>query len=306
VSLRPSLFFVVVAACGGGSNHDQPDGGPRPDGGAQQHADAAVFPDAKGATGASPQQMQAWNDVNSYRAMAGVPPLNLDDALDQAAQAHALYYMMHPGLSTAHMETSGMSGFTGVNFWDRDSAAGYTGAPMAEVMAFFDMPDEAIAEWMSSVLHRIPIIHPDAIDMGYGGATGVDVVDFGGPSGSGGTIVIWPPDGATGVADQFLGNELPAPPAPPSGSFPSGPIASMIFERNATVVITSHQLMDSSGTSLPHTFIAPDDATLGPYLSNSCALYGDGPAAGGSSFHVIVSGTVNGTAFTKDWTFTVQ
>jgi hypothetical protein len=296
---------LLVAACSGGSGHFG-DGGPH---GAP--ADAAHFTDARSTSGQSAAQTAAWQDVNMYRAAAGVPPLDLSAALDQASQAHADYYVAHPSLWTTlspHVEDPGTpAGYTGTNFWDRDSAAGYTGSPMSEVMAFFGDPGEATAEWMNSVLHRVPIIHPDAVDMGYGGDTGVDVIDFGGPSTSGSTIVVWPPDGATGQPDEFLGNEGPMPPPPPSGNFPSGPIASVIFERSATVTITSHDLKDvATGTSIAHTFIAPDDATLGPYLLNSCALYGDGPATSGQAFEVIVSGTVNGTAFTKDWTFSVQ
>jgi cysteine-rich repeat protein len=267
------------------------------------------------APGASAQSAAALHAINAIRAKANVRGISESPALDAASLAHANYYVNNAaaysgGLSPHNEDMTYPMGFTGVNFWDRDTAAGFTGSAMFEVMAFSDDPTSAVPQWLNTVLHRVPILHPNAAQTGYGGASAMgraaDVDDFGsGPSEDPNQIVLWPPPGAIDAVGSFAGNEGPMPPAPPGGSFPSGPIISILFDNSATVTITAHELRDSGGNLLTTTWITPSDPSVGAFMMGSYAMYAAGPAASGATFSVHLTGTINGTAFTRDWSFTV-
>jgi hypothetical protein len=150
--------------------------------------------------------------------------------------------------------------------------------------------------------------------MGYGGASGpnnrsADVIDFGGGASADPTqIVVFPPPDATDVPPSFdTASEGPTPPPPPGGGTVTGPIISVLFDTgNSSANISVHELRDSAGNLLPHTFISPSTPQIGPFMTNSFAFYADGPAASGATFSVHIEGTSNGTAFTKDWSFTTS
>ncbi len=266
--------------------------------------------------GQSDAQDQALAAINALRASVDLPGAHLDAALDQSSQAHADYFVNNAdaysgGLSPHEEDASFPDGFTGVQFFNRMSAAGYAGQPLFEVMAFVDDPNEAVAEWFNTVLHRIPLVHPNTRDLGYGGARSggraADVVDFGaGSSADPHQVVLVPPPGATGVAPSFSGNEGPQPPAPPRGAFPSGPIVSVLFDRGVAVTLTRHDIVDDAGNTLDVTFVDASNQSVGAFMQNSVAFYADGPAPSGAVFHVFVEGTVGGQPFSESWSFTVR
>jgi len=258
--------------------------------------------------GQSAAQVEAFHLVNAIRAPANLPGLALAPALDTAAQNHATYYSSDSGscIQSPHVEVQNCPRFTGVNFWDRDAAAGFTGQAFYEVMAFAGDPSFAIPQWLNTPFHRVPILHPNAVAMGYGDGPGVDVIDFGSGQPVGvADVIVYPPPGATGVVGSFWGGEIPAPPAPPGG-FPTGPLVSVFVRSGAQVSISSHVIRDAQGNALPHAFLTPDDPTFGIYLAGSYSLYAHGPAPSGATFEVIIQGTDNGNAFTRDWKFSVQ
>src|SRR5436309_2528307 len=96
--------------------------------------------------------------ANEFRARAGLPPLQGDAAITTATQNHANYYALNhadpPAIANPHNEVAGKPGFTGVNFWDRLQAAGFSGNATAEVMHFLGDPRASVNGWMASVFHR--------------------------------------------------------------------------------------------------------------------------------------------------------
>ena len=252
--------------------------------------------------------------VNAARASVQLAPLARSAEIEAGALAHARYVVDNdvPVDLSAHNETPGMPEFTGITSDDRELAAGYAGAPFGEVMHFVESPDDAVRDWMGSIFHRRPLISPDAIELGYANADKdgrrTDVMDFGrGPPNESfvNPLVVFPPDGASGVPSSFSGLELPPPPPPPNG-FPSGPVISVVSNSEAKVELTRHELFDVDGNPIAHTFIGPDDPSVGEYMWGSAAFYADEPLPSGATVRVVVEGTVGVSPFAKEWSFTVE
>ena len=93
----------------------------------------------------------------------------------QAAQGHANYYIAHlddPNSGGLHTQVFGYSGFTGRTIGDRARAAGYPLGWVDEVFAFFAPSRTPMAWALDTVWHRYMFIHPSAVHVGYGTATG--------------------------------------------------------------------------------------------------------------------------------------
>lgn len=263
--------------------------------------------------GASQAQIDEMHAVNALRAEADVPGRPMDPHANQSSSAHASYYANNPaayagGLSPHLEDASFPNGFTGVQFFDRMSAAGVTGNAMFETMAFSGNPTSAVGQWQNSVFHRVPLLHPSMGSFGYGLATGADVSDFeSGAAEKPGAVIVWPPPNATGIPGSFnTQQEGPNPPPPPGGGSVTGPIISILFASGTTGTVDTHILRDAGGAMVAHTLVTPQDATVGPFLVGTFAMYAAGPAASGAKFTVEITGTAGGQAYSKAWSFTTQ
>lgn len=265
--------------------------------------------EGEGEEEASPAQ-RALAEVNVIRASVGVAPAASVAALEDAAQAHAEYLTQHfdPAGLNPHFEDPSLPGFTGQDPGVRMNAAGYSGAPMSEILTFIGNPELAVREWRDTVFHRFPLIHPDALEIGYGGVSGddgalaVDVIDFGRGEGAP-AVVIYPPDGAVAVPRSWNGFEFPQPTPPPNG-FPSGPVVTITFDDGTLSLIDRHEVFDEDGNAVPHMFLSPSTPNLGPSMGNSFALYPNAPVAAGATLRVVFAGTVGFNPFEREWTFT--
>lgn len=266
---------------------------------------------------ATPIQRQALYWVNTYRTLAGIPPVTERETLNDSAAWHAKFMSENPSLYEGglgpHEQAPTGIGFSGVYFWERMDRAGYSGEPFGEVIAYQARPASAIAHWMETPYHRLPLLHPSACDVGYAeygsGTEFVNVLDVGRArdadpalvSGAPAGGVAWPPDGADEVPLSWDGAESPAPPAPPAG-FPSGPVLSLQFGLGAMVTATHTAVADEFGALVPHVVLtASSDANLKG--EPAVVLYPHRPLAPGARYEVTISGTVDGAPYTRTWTF---
>src|SRR5262249_35214498 len=150
--------------------------------------------------------------------------------------------------------------FVAVQFFDRDTMAGYAGQPFFETMVFGANPGgDAVQTWIDSIWHRTPVLSPWVRDVGYGD-TGRDcaTMDFGaGERAANNIVATWPVDGQTGVPTQFDGSREGPPPPRPETGWPSGyPIT--IYLKGT---LTAHSLtIDGSSEEIPHFFFGPGDS----------------------------------------------
>jgi hypothetical protein len=254
--------------------------------------------------GAPADAVTALNAENAARVAMGVPCASLVLALCTSALNHCNYYTTNQGSATcqaasAHDEIAGCPQFTGADPGARIKAAGYTSNGWSECMAFRGDPAGAVKTFIDSVYHRTPVLSPWYRDMGYGGGTGCDTIDFGPGTATAKTVTtFYPYDGQIGVPLSFNGaNEGPTPPVPPTG-WPSGyPIT--LYGQGITV--SNHQIVvDGTTTLLAHQWL-DGDTTLG---STAKVLYTDAPLTANTTYRVTITGTSTAGSVTFDWTFT--
>jgi len=269
-------------------------------------------------TGLTANQTEAEQIVDQTRAAMGSPCATMVATLNTSSTKHCTYYATNYAsggassacIADAHVEVSTCTDYVAAQFYDRETAAGYTGSPDAEDMAFEDNGTQALDEWINSVWHRTPILDPWTRDYGYGSATMCDTMDFGvGASAPSDLIVTYPYNGQTGVPTSFNGaEEGPTPPVPPNG-WPSGYpvhvyIAGLNAEPTVTTTVTTHEFSVVGGAQLAHQWITP--STPNAVLFDSVVLYGNDPLTANTTYLVHVAGTRSGATFDVNITFTTQ
>jgi uncharacterized protein YkwD len=106
--------------------------------------------------------------ANRLRADASLPPLVGDPAISRASMNHSRYWTLNPlprGLS-AHAETPGTPGFTGVSPGDRCAAVGAVCG--GEILYAGRGPGEAVNGWVATIYHRFMLMSPTARVVGAG------------------------------------------------------------------------------------------------------------------------------------------
>jgi hypothetical protein len=242
--------------------------------------------------------------VNAARLPAGSGCATMIPEINAAAQNHCDYYAANAGdqacTGNPHGEVQGCMGFTGASPGARMQAAGYMGRGSSEVMAFANDPERAVAMWINSVWHRLPILDPWITHLGYGGAENCDTIDFGrGTPAPEDTVVIWPYDGQTGLPTNFDGShEGPMPPAPSTGWPSSTPIT--VYARE--MAVTEHVLtVDGESAPLDHVWLTSDDSD---FLDNAIMMYANAPFEANTTYRVKIAGTYVGGPLSLEWTFT--
>ena len=264
--------------------------------------------------GATAAQKEALYWVNTYRSRAGVQPVHELGTLNRAATAHATYVLSNSDLYaggglSVHDQQPGRPAYSGERFWDRLSGAGYAGEAFREVIAYQASPAAAVAHWLETVYHRLPLLHPESTHVGYGeaSATGeyVNVLDLGTDPKKVTSVphgVVWPPEGAVDVPLSWDGAETPAPPSPPDG-FPSGPVITLQFQDRTNFVLHKTTIRDvAEDMALGHVELSTEND---PNLSGDAAvaIYTHSPLLPGRTYKVVVEGQLNGTVFLRGWTF---
>jgi hypothetical protein len=167
--------------------------------------------------------------INAYRVAAGVPPAELHPALMASAAGHVSYFDQNMDAGIAglglHQQSEERPGFTGATMRDRARGAGYSSGPVTENAGFANLV--IAVDWaMSTVNHRLPLIHPSAVDLGLAesDSSGFNVMAVGLRREVAGVNVpsFYPADGMTRVPRQWDGGETPdsAPGVPRPLGFP--------------------------------------------------------------------------------------
>jgi uncharacterized protein YkwD len=248
----------------------------------------------------------AWQDIAIVRGKAKMGALDCNAAIQKAARAHASYIVQNGGKLT-HTETMGNPGFTGVNFWDRMSAAGFSGpgSAMFEVVHSLGDGHGSILGsdgWINTLYHRIPFVSFGAKGYGFGNNSGkFATIDFssGGSSPGKTALAPWPADGDTGVYSTFrCASEIPNP--IPGATYAGYPVS---LTGGGALNVSTHT-MSTGGATVEHVFItkATDGAGLVP--DSQVYLIAKAPLKTNTKYDVHMAGTVNGTAFDTTWSFT--
>jgi hypothetical protein len=161
---------------------------------------------------------------------------------------------------------------------------------------------ESALEWyMNTVNHRLPLIHPSAMDMGFAvaGGNGFGILDVGLrrdklavslPS-------VYPYDGATDVPRTWDGSETPDP--APGVARPLGYPITIAFGAYQRVEWQDFALLGPDGAVLPISTPKTD-------WMRAAAIIPHWPLLPGAPYTAHVSAVVDGKWVVKDWTFVTK
>ena len=251
----------------------------------------------------------ALDTLNGKRSAAGLPALREDPALDEAAQAHAYYYLFNasqsqlsgPGITS---EDATLPGFTGARGIDRDRHFGFTGARGTELANHAFTAAASVQSSIDSVFHRLPIVDRETVAAGFGaahvGPLAISVLDVGAGAAATGDPAVYPADGQSDVPAAFTDNEVPDP-LPQGTITPVGYPVSLQVGGAQQLKVTTGRLLGPDGKELASYTLSPG-GQLGP---SQWALVPKLPLKPGARYTVEVAGTVDGKDFTRRWTFAV-
>jgi hypothetical protein len=327
ISLWAALATAtLVAACGGGGGST----------GSGSTGTASSSSSASGASTVSTQtassadvttptypagsvDLAMFQTVNAARQQCGFPGVVENTTLDSAAANHATYMVDNGGVTT-DTEVAGNPGFTGVTYEARAQAVGYpTGVGVSgESGGFYTNAtwtntaygQEFALAWMTGVYHSAVIVWPyQQIGFGeaqttYQGYPQLLVANSwsGNVPLTGNLPLTYPCQGTTGVPYVY-GGEIPQPPGTTSGTNwgPAIPVAGNVGD---TVTLSSATLTDTAGnvTTLYVLNPASDPNKLLPaYVA---VAYPTAALTANASYTASITGTYNGVAFSRTFTFT--
>lgn len=255
------------------------------------------------------------NWFNYRRSQIGMPTLAQNSFVDRAAQNHSDYQRLNDTIT--HTETAGLAGFTGVNVQDRLTAAGYprpTGSfAYGEVISAststsgFYMAEELI----TAIYHRFVVFEPMFKEIGTGSGTTsrnytyftADFAADGFGAGIGrGQVVTWPYSGQAGVTPNFFSDQ--EAPDPVANANEVGYPVSVHADITATLGVSTFTIRQRGGADLPAKLLqhATDEHTP----ASAAAIVPLSPLQAGTTYDVTFSGSADGVAVNKTWSFTTK
>ncbi|MEX3917923.1 CAP domain-containing protein [Paraburkholderia sp. BR10872] len=309
---------MLVAACGGG-------GGSGSSGTSNNSSSGSSGSTASPTTGnvSTPQyaaasaQLAIFDTINQQRQQCGLPAYTENTVLDSAAQAHASYMGQNGGTIT-DTESSSNPGYTGATYTDRAthfgfptstyatgaSAGFYTNSKLTETA----YGQQIAFEWMSGVYHIAVAAWPmTELGVGWNETTyngypeiqsSVSMANLQPLSGS--LPLTFPCQGTTGVA--YAGNgETPTPPNT-SGAF-GAPVA-VVGNSTDKITMQTGTMTSTSGTVITLQVLdsSTDPNKLLPAYEG--VAYPATPLTANTTYTVSLTGTYNGAAFSRTFTFT--
>lgn len=259
-----------------------------------------------------------FNQVNAYRQQCGFPAVQQNTVLDQAAQAHAQYLGLN--ITVTDSETSGKQGFTGVGYADRAAHFGFPsnvigGGVSAEYYTTSTITESQygqnlVYEWISGVYHA-PILLTPVTTMGVGE---YETSTNGFPDAWGSLSLIntsmlqlstnapltFPCQGTTGVPYKDVAES----PTPPNTSGPWGTPVVVMGNATDTVVLQSSTMTDTSGNVITLQLLDSANDPNKLIQAYEGVAYPSTPLTPNMTYTTAITGTINGTAFSRSFTFT--
>ncbi|MBP1155338.1 MULTISPECIES: S-layer homology domain-containing protein [unclassified Paenibacillus] len=200
--------------------------------------------------------------INHLRSTLGITPLQFNDNLNQAAQAHSNYLEWHGAPTNFHLEIQGDIGFTGGDAGARAIIAGYPSfSDVGEVISPTGDPVDAANGLIDAPLHRTLLLAPQFREVGIGisDTTVITPAVNSKLERSDNKRVYYPYNGQTGVPASWIAAEDPNPLEPfgrPYGDLVGYPI-SINSGGGVRMSLIEGSLTDSGGN--PVDFYMLDD-----------------------------------------------
>jgi hypothetical protein len=275
------------------------------------------------------EELAAFNFLNAERGRCGFGLLAQNTRLDAAAKAHADYQLINGFFSHFEDSVNFPAGFTGVTMVDRYAFQGYTGLGGAvdEISALTGAADktgfglQGVRNLLNAPYHLKGLIsgmREAGLAVRSSSDTGTSnprvILQWNGaytlatgPQGiAAADVLTYPCDGATGVNRQ-LGNESPEP--VPGRDLRTNPLGTTVYiaTRGGNALAVTAVTMSNARTGVTVALRDVVTATNDPqreYGGSEAYVAADAPLDPDTAYQVNVSGTNNGAAFTRTFTFT--
>lgn len=310
-SFMPLCLSLVLMACGGG---DSGSAGAAGNPGNAVSAPAPVVesgaPQATGNTAAD-----GFNWANFRRQQLGLSVLSRNALIDSAAQGHSDYQKINNIIT--HEQTPNAAGFTGATLKDRLATAGYAlTAPYVYgevISASGDTSGANAAEdLITAIYHRFVMFEPRFLEAGAGAATASGgytyfTLNLASTSGLGsglgqGNFVHYPAAGQQNVLTNFYSDY--ETPDPVSDRNEVGYPVSIHADITSTVTVQDFSIAPRGGASLAVKLLShASDANT---VQSVAAIVPLSPLAPKTTYDVQFTGTVDGVAATRAWSFSTR
>ncbi|WP_374581559.1 CAP domain-containing protein [Pseudoduganella sp.] len=300
------LLAALLAACGGGGGGSTTVTPP-------PVTPPVTLPGAPVATGDT--ALDGYNWFNYRRAGIGLSTLARNARLDAAAAGHSNYLRLNNTVS--HDQVPGNPGYTGASLQNRITAAGYT---LSNPYAFGEVISAAgdrsgfyhAEELITAIYHRFVILEPVFKEMGTGASSTASnytyfTADFAASSGYGpglgrGRIVTYPGDGQVMVPTTFLSDTESPDPVPNQNAV--GYPVSVHADITSSITVGSFTIKPRNGAALSTRLLSSaTDTHTKPQVAAIVPLT---TLAANTTYDVSYSGTVDGVAVSRNWSFTTK
>lgn len=308
----------ALAACGGGgggSDTGVPAVTPAPPVVASV-PDVPQVPQAGAPASVGDTAIDGRNWLNYRRGQVGISVLAQSTLIDRAAQAHSDYQKLNDQIT--HDETAGKAGYTGATLLQRLNAAGYNFAnatyAYGEVISAATNGSGAYMaeELITAIYHRFVIFEPQFKEIGTGAAATIRgynyfTADFAANNGYGpgigrGKFVTWPYNGQTAVTPNFF-SDYEAPDPVPNANEVGYPV-SVHADISAVLTVGSFTIQPQGGQALAVRLL--QHATDQETPQSAAAIVPLSVLKAATTYEVTFSGTIDGVATTKSWSFTTR
>lgn len=273
------------------------------------------------------EDLRAFNYLNDLRSSLGLGKLNYSSELTKSAANHVNYMTLNSSVS--HFEKQELPGFTGATPSDRAIAVGYNSTVVGEGISYGIDKVEAIDLLLNSVFHRSSILNQSWRDVGsasFATSSGVSLVTFQygyktPQRNASDFILTYPSNGQNNVALGMCGeNPWPFPevvmaqactnPKVVNGNImyemKVGYPVSLAIEERKELKVTKFQIFEAgSNTALP-TWLLIHNGTPESPSKNEAYIATKGGLKPNAKYEVSFSGTSDGFAFNKNWSFTTK
>lgn len=327
-----ALLAGVLAACGGG---DSSSGAAAAPGGSSQVGTSAT--PGSGLSTAAPtpsyasgtEEFAAFEFLNAERGRCGFGVLAQNTKLDAAARAHADYQLVNDLFSHVEDAAAHPAGFTGATVVDRYAFQQYTnlGGAVDEISGITGRADKTgfgiggmrnllnapyHLQGLMSGMRESGVAVRSSLDTGTATPrvllqwNGAYTQDAGPQLLRADDVLTYPCDGAIGVERQ-LTNESPEPvPGRDLGASPLGTSVYVATRTGNALTLASAAMTNTrtgAAVALRPAVTAANDPQRA-YGRNEAYVAADAPLDANTGYQVTVSGTNNGAAFTRTFTFT--
>ncbi len=276
---------------------------------------------------AGSEELAGYSLINAERGRCGFGLLAQNTQLDASAKNSADWLQVNH--YSGHVQAAGTPGFTGVTSRDRNSSAGYNSALYGEVLT--DAVGSNTKAGSGELSVRYLLVAPyhmstllgDFRDVGVsirnatdsGSTFGPRVIsmyelgsqDSVGPQlADSSAVMTYPCDGSAGVRRALTGEDPNPVPGRDLSASPLGTSLYIAVRKGNALVISSAALIKVAG-GVPVTLrpvITWNNDPHGEYRSHEAYVAADAPLDPSTAYQATITGTNNGVAFSRTFTFT--